>query len=101
MNGIYNEHGRKVYWTDEYDPKLKKINKLDARVFISRNGIYLTTHYGPVSPNEYLGIIHNAFGPAVNDFIYVYQGKWLNSKEEWFGMLTPEEKREAIWGLNE
>ncbi len=61
--------------------------------------------------DKFLGLIHRTDGPAMicrsverPDFveeIYFYYGKVYSSKEEWFAVLTPEEKCEAIWNLNE
>ncbi len=52
------------------------------------------------------GESHRNDGPAliykdVEHFMWAYNGRELFSKEEWFECLTPEEKQNYIWNMNE
>ncbi len=54
--------------------------------------------------SKVLGIAHGIVidKSEKSDFImYFNLGKRFNTKEEWFESLEPEERREAIWNLNE
>ncbi len=108
---ISNMHGQ-FWYRKETEAELSSTFYGDLKyVHISDTQFVIIDHRRDEYTPRYnrLGILHNTLGPAfirwtVNnpDFsLYAYHGVIYKNQDDWFQVLSIEEKREFLWTIND